>query len=73
MTEELKGTTDKKQMVDIEGKQYAVDDLSNDAKRYFNQVVRSNDEIANANMLLERATVTREAFLERLKNELGDG
>lgn len=73
MTEELKGTTDKQQMVDIEGKQYAVDDLSNDAKRYFNQVVRSNDEIANANMLLERATVTREAFLERLKNELGDG
>lgn len=73
MTEELKGTTDKRQMVDIEGKQYAVDDLSNDAKRYFNQVVRSNDEIANANMLLERATVTREAFLERLRNELGDG
>jgi hypothetical protein len=73
MTEELKGTTDKKQMVDIEGKQYAVDDLSNDAKRYFNQVVRSNDEIANANMLLERAAVTREAFLERLKKELGDG
>ena len=73
MTEELKGTTDTKQMVNIEGKQYAVDDLSNDAKRYFNQVVRSNDEIANANMLLERATVAREAFLERLKKELGDG
>jgi len=73
MTEELKGTTDNKQMVNIEGKQYAVDDMSNEAKRLFNQVLGCNNEISNANMLNERATVAREVFLERLKNELGDG
>ena len=59
-----------KQSVTIDGKQYALDDLSENAKAQLTNMRLADQEIARLQMQLALAQTARNAYAQALKDEL---
>ena len=64
--------TEEKKVITIDGQDYSEDQLSDAAKACINHINSLDQKIASAQFNLTQLQVGREAFMARLKDELGD-
>ena len=64
--------TEEKKVITIDDVEYTEDQLSDAAKACINHINSLDQKIASAQFNLTQLQVGREAFMARLKDELGD-
>ena len=64
--------TEEKKVITIDGQDFSEDQLSDAAKACINHINSLDQKIASAQFNLTQLQVGREAFMARLKDELGD-
>jgi len=64
--------TEDKKVITIDDIEYTEDQLSDEAKACINHIGSLDQKIASTQFNLTQLTVGREAFMQRLKQELGN-
>jgi len=64
--------TEDKKVITIDDIEYSEDQLSNEAKGCLNHIGSLDQKIASTQFNLTQLQVGREAFMQRLKQELGN-
>ena len=59
-------TDEQKQMINIDGKDYVIDDLSDEQKHYINQLTRINTKRVDLQMELEQIEAAKQSFINAL-------
>jgi septal ring factor EnvC (AmiA/AmiB activator) len=65
--------TEEKKVITIDGIEYEEDQLTDEAKACINHIGSLDQKIASANFNLTQLQVGRQAFIQRLKEQLDNG
>ena len=65
--------TEEKKVITIDDVEYTEDQLTNEAKACINHIGSLDQKIASANFNLTQLQVGRQAFIQRLKEQLDNG